>query len=204
MTLLRGVLYVAAFAACVLLWCARRKVPSLRPVAAVVTFGLALDLVAALGHESFTRANRVPYHAGQSVALAWPAVVAWLALGVAGRRDRYALALALWLASVGACTYVWPDDPSAVYVAAQATATALAVGSLVYAGRSLTRRPSPGEMATAVLVLVEVAALAVPYAYAVAVGSTPTVEWPGGYFARAAGYVALSVIAYRSCSRSQG
>jgi len=179
-----------------------RKTASLRAPTIVLALGLAIDV--ALAVINAQRGDRTPYHVAQSIALAWPWLVAWLALGVDGHPLlwRTGPLVALWGASLAACIYVWPGDPSRVYVAAQGAMVAISVGAMLRAGTKLGRFPLPGETATAALVLVEVASLIVPYFYALAAGSTPTAEWPGGYAARAAGYVVLCVIAWRACSRS--
>lgn len=203
-------LLLAAFA---LALAASRRVPALRPLAALLLAGLALDVIGAVaalayvGHrapgEHYAGTARAAFHLAQVAWLTWPALATGHVARELAHAPRWA-AVGPWagLCAAAVLTYplASPDAPAPALWLGQAMAGATCAASVAAWARA-ARWPSPATLAALAIAGGEVA-LALAWALPVALGAPP--PWLAvAPWSRAATWAALCVVGWRTWSRAR-
>jgi hypothetical protein len=144
-----ALIYVFSALATALAWALSRRRPQHRPVATLLTFGLASDLAqralkayvltpgyAALGKAPATGWLLVARHADQALFLAWPAGLAALTMWVYLKRRPWPIALGYAAAVLGIVILGYPairgPDLHKPYLAVELACVAVATGAFLH------------------------------------------------------------------------
>lgn len=175
-------LYALSALATVLSWIVARHRPEHRPIAWLLGYGLASDIVrrvvrihvlqparAELGGAPFTGAARIVFHVETALFLGWMAAVAALAVWIFGRRRPWgvlvAYVVAVLVVAIGYPTFRG-ELLGKAYLACQLAALCTSVGFLLrwFVG---SERARVHHIAAGLIILTELSMLAGPYRFGV-------------------------------------
>lgn len=175
MSLLVGMTYAGAVVASTLAWDASRDRPAHRPVAALLTFGLAADAArralrsfvlapayAALNGAPATGMVRAVAHLDQALFLGYPAALAAVTLWIFVKRRPWPVLVGYMLTEIGlVATYpALRRQVPTIYLGFQLACLTVAVGSLIHWMIFRKNPPTVPHWTVALMVVVEIAIVA--------------------------------------------